>query len=333
MGILLVHTAYGFGFGVSYIPSTDTISSYIIGFIYLTMQGICAPAFKFLFGVSFFFILKSKHYSVSKFIWRCMILFAFGVFNRMFFTGDILIWYAIIGMLIPLFRDFSPKQLYLIGSILYCLSVVISYFNIIQEPQADSPLELHIFQYPSLNYIKDIVVHYVFSDTFRTLSLVLFGYACAKDGLITTIPTLLNRYFLILCWVIVASLALLYQKPNFKILSTEIRPIFSTFTYIYTFVFLYYRVHLVQQISKWLQPYGRLGLTNYSLQGIIGVFCFAPNGLGLCYRSPIVAFTWAFSFYAVQCLYSFWWRQHFNYGPFEWLWRVCTERKIIANKK
>ncbi|MDR0182760.1 DUF418 domain-containing protein [Lysobacter arvi] len=72
-------------------------------------------------------------------------------------------------------------------------------------------------------------------------------------------------------------------------------------------------------------PVGRIALTNYLLQSVVGTLVFYGYGLGLWGRVPrrwellgvVVLF-------GLQVLVSRLWLSHFRYGPVEWLWRACT---------
>ncbi|QGW64428.1 DUF418 domain-containing protein [Lysobacter soli] len=74
-----------------------------------------------------------------------------------------------------------------------------------------------------------------------------------------------------------------------------------------------------------LAPAGRMALTNYLLQSIVGTLVFYGYGLGLWGRVPrrwellgvVVLF-------AMQVVASRLWLSHFRFGPVEWLWRAFT---------
>jgi len=76
---------------------------------------------------------------------------------------------------------------------------------------------------------------------------------------------------------------------------------------------------------KWLATYGRMSLTNYVSQAVLGVIVFFDFGFGL-YR--YLGSTWSLIygalFFAVQVLISKLWAKHFYYGPLEWIWRALT---------
>jgi uncharacterized protein len=70
---------------------------------------------------------------------------------------------------------------------------------------------------------------------------------------------------------------------------------------------------------------GRMGLTNYLMQAIMFVTVLGYRGLDVMsgiegwYNQLLIN-----SFFIVQILYSRWWFQHFQFGPFEWAWRSLT---------
>lgn len=89
-------------------------------------------------------------------------------------------------------------------------------------------------------------------------------------------------------------------------------------------------------VLLWLQPFwrrwvelfapaGRMALTNYLAQSVIGVFTFHGVGLGLGGRvGSVVAAAIAVGVFAVQAAASALWLRRFEHGPVEWLWRSLT---------
>ena len=70
---------------------------------------------------------------------------------------------------------------------------------------------------------------------------------------------------------------------------------------------------------------GRMALTNYILQSVLGLAIFHSLGLGLWNALQrhelylIVLGEWA-----LMLAFSAWWLRRFRYGPLEWLWRTLT---------
>jgi uncharacterized protein len=76
----------------------------------------------------------------------------------------------------------------------------------------------------------------------------------------------------------------------------------------------------------WLAYAGRMPLSNYLLQSVIGTIIFYGWGLGFWGKVPPVAQVGlAFVIFAcVQIPLSRWWLGRFAYGPMEYLWRTLT---------
>ncbi|MEO0473427.1 MAG: DUF418 domain-containing protein [Bacteroidota bacterium] len=92
-----------------------------------------------------------------------------------------------------------------------------------------------------------------------------------------------------------------------------------------TFLFLYHRKIKWQSFFDFFAPYGRMALTNYILQSVIGTYLLFGWGLGLIGKLPAIAlFGIALVLIVVQSLFSRWWLSKFKYGPLEWLWRSLT---------
>lgn len=75
-----------------------------------------------------------------------------------------------------------------------------------------------------------------------------------------------------------------------------------------------------------LAPYGRMGLTNYVSQSIIGALLFAMWAWGSYFGGWQAAevMLLGLTVYIVQVIVCKVWLNHFQYGPLEWLWRSLT---------
>ncbi len=76
---------------------------------------------------------------------------------------------------------------------------------------------------------------------------------------------------------------------------------------------------------RWLAPVGRMGLTNYVVQGAFLTTLNDAYGFGL--RGQLGSLAWmliAIAIFGIQVVYSNWWLSHFQLGPLEWLWRKLT---------
>lgn len=75
-------------------------------------------------------------------------------------------------------------------------------------------------------------------------------------------------------------------------------------------------------LAEKLAAVGRMALSNYLLQSVLGLLIFTTLGLGLYgqftgfYLYVVVAIYWA-----VQITFSNWWLSRYRFGPAEWLWK------------
>lgn len=74
-----------------------------------------------------------------------------------------------------------------------------------------------------------------------------------------------------------------------------------------------------------LADLGKMALTSYLTQTLVGLLLFYRLGLGLfAQTSPAVNVLICLGVFAGQLAFSRWWLGRFRYGPVEWLWRSAT---------
>jgi uncharacterized protein len=78
-------------------------------------------------------------------------------------------------------------------------------------------------------------------------------------------------------------------------------------------------------IARLLIATGRMTLTNYLIQTIIGIGIFYGMGFGLAGKlGYTIVVLFGLVFFALQMTLSAWWLSRFKAGPVEWLWRRLT---------
>jgi uncharacterized protein len=89
---------------------------------------------------------------------------------------------------------------------------------------------------------------------------------------------------------------------------------------------LIYRRKGEQSLLNKLAPYGRMALTNYIAQTLVGTFLLFNWGLGFIGEvSNTQVFLMAVLIISAQVWASAAWLRRFRYGPIEWLWRSGTK--------
>lgn len=334
-GIIIVHACGGFGL------KTNLCNSSLDGLIYwldkLLLVGKCNEIFAALFGVSFYLILRNPNNSSAKFVWRCFLLALIGLFNKLFYTQDVLMWYGLCGMTLVLFRSIKPKYLITIS-----ICMLIAHFFLVAPLQIGTRLfgEAHPDRYGvSKSFFEVITYPYAVVDRLRlqlnwglfyTPGMFLFGYWIAKIGFIEHSKERLSKCLLLMIWgIFIISVFADYMCQEFNLYIYVISSFSGSAAYASAVLYAYYHCEWCNRILRKLEPYGRLGLTNYSMGGIIGVICINEFGLGLWKYGLTTIVLFFIGFYILQAVFSYYWLRYFTYGPFEYVWRVATERKRI----
>ena len=126
MGIIILHSIEHFNFyqfpdssPFKWMQFTDKA---IWNGLFFAFSGKAYAVFALLFGFSFYIQDDNQRRRGEdfrlRFLWRLFILFVIGQFNAMFFTGEILTMYAIIGIVLVLFCRVSNKTLLVLSTIL-----------------------------------------------------------------------------------------------------------------------------------------------------------------------------------------------------------------------
>lgn len=98
----------------------------------------------------------------------------------------------------------------------------------------------------------------------------------------------------------------------------------------YLWVFFFLEIYRSQRVRDAMQPlvsYGRMGLTNYILQSVIGVIIFAGFGLDWSNWGVFLSVVVGLMYTSLQIAGSHLWLIKFRYGPLEWVWRTGTYLK------
>lgn len=92
---------------------------------------------------------------------------------------------------------------------------------------------------------------------------------------------------------------------------------------------LSFRGRIGRRLLLPLAPLGRMALSNYLAHSVIGIGLFYGVGLDLGprYGLPGVVAVWA-AIFVGQILASRWWLGRFRFGPVEWLWRSATYGRL-----
>lgn len=90
-----------------------------------------------------------------------------------------------------------------------------------------------------------------------------------------------------------------------------------------------YQLKYVGSILNLLSPYGRMGLSNYEMQNVIGCLLFSTWAFGSFFGrfGTTEVFLLGLFIYVLQVVVSRYWLKYCLYGPLEWFWRSSTYLK------
>lgn len=94
--------------------------------------------------------------------------------------------------------------------------------------------------------------------------------------------------------------------------------------YVAGIILLFQKPRWQNRLMAFYAP-GRMGLTTYLVQGLVGVLVFFGFGLGLMgVIGALASVGIGLALFILQTYFSKWWLGKFKYGPIEWLWRSLT---------
>ena len=345
-GIILYHSVEHFDIFtkepiVYTLPCDQQVGSVLAWLLSGKMYGI----FAMLFGLSFFIMndnqqQKGKSFS-GRFAWRMCLLFAFGLVNVAFYDGDILMLYAVYGLLlIPISYLPSRAVWCIIGLLaiqpveLFCLlsGTTIDHTTLFEIYNKTISLhETGSFWENAINNLRcgfELNLRFnVFSGRLtQLLCLFILGMQLGRHRFFYNEGRNLHWWYVILG--ISALVVVALSVVDFGNLAPVLTPIYNLSilsTIVSAVVSAWYAFEGVRSVLRHLCFFGRMSLTNYLLQSIIGSFIFCGYGLG-CYR--LVGITYAvligLAMVVVQYLFGRYWFRNHPRGPLEGLWRKLT---------
>ena len=321
----------------------DTITRYLL---YVLVDGKFYTLFSLLFGIGFSIIIRNAERKGTNgfriFYRRMGMLLLFGFLHLMFiWSGDILMLYALLGMLLPLFRRISDKKL--LGWALFFLILPIAMDGVCEMTHTNLALPfIHLQDTYCAKYgINEANFAYWLHDAedYGTVFQFLVQGACVRmqEFIIG------NRYFKVLGLFLIG----FYIGRHRVYADLEggrnllVKVFRRGFTLGLPCSLLYAwssmsghpfgnTLHSACYFISVLAAPGRMALTNYIGQSVIGMFLF--YGIGLGWGSTIGLWQTEVIVLAVflfQVLFSRLWLSGFRFGPLEWIWRMLTYGKWL----
>lgn len=345
----------------------DDISELLIEWL---IVGKFYSIFSLLFGIGFAIQLsrlEARGEGAGRYLRRLGVLFAIGLAHIfLFWLGDIVALYALMGVVLLLFRRISDRALIGWAIVLWLVPVAWSAMIHLGGFRPAMPIyalgeqTLVAFgidisrgplpDYRDRNFIEALAIRpgeaffrlgdLVYQMRFtKVLGMFLIGLWVGRRALYAN----LDRHLPLLrrtAWIGLgvglplalarAVLTLTASDDRSLQFAAEVFYVLSTPTlalgYAAGFALLWRAGK--QRLFDWAAPAGRMALTNYLAQTIIQSLLFYGWGFALIGTLGLVfVFFIAATIFAAQVTYSRWWLARFRFGPVEWLWRSLTYGK------
>ncbi|GGD45134.1 DUF418 domain-containing protein [Pseudoxanthomonas indica] len=317
--------------------------------------------FSLLFGLGFAIQLERaqargagglRHY-LQRLGWLLIIGLAH---SYLIWWGDILTIYAVVGLLLVLFRH-APDRWLLWGGLFIAVllpGLIGPWLNSVIDGESQRS---SIYARSLLAFVSDswrdtfaantALVHWTRLMNWSLICFVLgrflIGYWAGRRQLLQRaedhLPLLRRILIGALAVAIVAGALLLLcnANPDWRehmagrlLRSTVFRlaPLALAIAYAAGFVLLFQRAAW-RRVLMGLALLGRMALTNYLMQSVLGIFLFYGIGLGIGPWTGLTGWLLAwFGILAAQIAFSHFWLARFRYGPCEWAWRSLTYGKL-----
>lgn len=365
MGIILLHNIEHFNF-YSFPDDTGTLKALnttLWDFLFFSFSGKAYAIFALLFGFTFFLQSRSAEKRGedfrNRYMWRLVLLLGFGFVNSLFFPGEILVLYALLGFVLVPVRHWSDRALMILSIILMLQPV--EWLKVIYAccvPEAN-PQQM-IFSlgdvYPQLggtswwemvkaNFVTGQLASlnwaWCYGRVFQTASLFIIGLWIGRKGYFSSSSdAALNRsrhfWSRVLCLSLPLAVVMYYAKSfvfsqvEQPFLLTTLRTILNSWYNLFFMLALvgaFLMLYWVNEgkVQRILAPYGQMSLTDYVMQSVIGSFLYFGYGLGL-HRVCGTTYSLLIGivFFLAQLAFAHWWFRHYKRGPLESLWHKLT---------
>lgn len=362
MGIVLLHTIehynfYSFPDTSGQCALLNFTDKAIWDGLFFTFGGKAYAIFALLFGFSFFIQddnqrLQGRDFRL-RFCWRLVLLFLLGNLNAAFFTAEVLVLFSIVGFVLVATCRLSDRAVFIIATVcllqpLHWIYLAVAAFDPTFTLPAIPTAELWNATFAAqsqTSFLETLRVNLTQGQLaslawawdnarfFQTAALFMYGMLIGRRGLFTEAKA--DFWLKVLAWSLVAFFPL-YGVADMLPSYIRSQAALSSLTLIVTslhkcafmlvlvsgLILVYYRSDLRGLMSK-ISPFGRMSLTNYITQSIIGSALFYHWGLGL-QATTTQSFAIGVVIFVAQLAFCRRWMRTHKHGPLEYLWKRAT---------
>jgi uncharacterized protein len=360
LGVVLMNYADFFTLGMNwetYKPNIfGKILELIIQYIFAAKSWtLLSVLFGYGFAVLMNNIKEKGHNPYGFFAGRMFWLLVLAIINSAIFFGDILKDYAVLGLILLFFYRSSAKTTFITSLILLvAIPPVAAYVGSLKETSWDEVVKLFplyrshnlinvlAFGLKGTYFAEMILKGYLYTVHLVMFCCMLWGFTLYKINFFANLAA--NKKYIIRAFWISLTIAIFInvlfivydnQKWEFlKHLRLRYYVVLSSMICIASGICWLYISGKLKRLFESFSFMGKMTLTNYMTQNLIGLLVFSGFGLGIWNTKPLWFYLiLAIGIYTIQIYFSKWWLTKYNYGPVEWVWRQLSYRRRLPLKK
>lgn len=329
--------------------------------IFFLFAGKAFAIFSFMFGLSFFIQMdRQAQRGVDfrgRFLWRLALLAVIGYLHGLVYCGDVLIIFAVLGAPLLLFDKLGSRALMVVSVLLVAnLPYLVQFFLVLGDSSVDPRpyavwnLYGQAFELFSQGSFAEVVRFNSWlgqkmkwgwylqeGRIWQILGLFLWGMIVGRSRFFESIEDRKRSCSRFLIVSSIGFLILFTLRMNLGSLGLSENATYLADKLVTSFANLFFTIVLISgfvllfQLPRWrsklrlLAPLGRMSLTNYVVQSLIGVVFFYGFGFGL-YRhfGQTLSLVFGIALISLMIWGSRTWLRRFYFGPLEWVWRAAT---------
>ena len=295
--------------------------------------------FSLLFGAGIMLFIERAHarggLAVRLNLWRNVLLLAIGLLHVQLWDGDVLMIYALSAFVLLALRKLPSRSLVAIGAVLFLLPIANDFWMQSIANSTDSSLT-GIWTNPGADIEEVIGLTPAFNYAMRGLGMILMGAGLYRFGFMNGgMSTRAYRTVAIagigsglslaaLGVVLVAANDFSKEVAFIGNIPNNLGTIPASLGYMSLIIL--WNQGSDNWLKRRLRAVGRIALTNYLAQSILGVLVLSVVLSDVTVnRAGVLLFVLAV--WALQLWWSQTWLDRYRFGPAEWLWRVATYRR------
>lgn len=364
MGIILLHSIEHFNFYAfpdttnqsAWLNFTDRA---VWNGLFFMFGGKGYAIFSLLFGFSFFIMDDNQRQKGAdfrlRFCWRLILLFLLGNLNASFFTGEVLVLYSMVGFILPLTCRLSDRCIFCLACFLLiqplalyfvvraCIDASYLFPSLPTGPLWGAAYQVQgggtFWETVRVNLWEGQLASLAWAwdngRVFQTAALFLFGLLIGRKGLLRREHChIWNKVLLGALFAFFPLYGLDNMLPDFisnksilvplSLVVASLHKFAFTLILVSSIIYVYYESERGHNLMI-LAPYGRMSLTNYLMQSVVGSMIFYNWGFGMFrYLGITASMGVGVVLFLLQLSFCHWWMRDHRHGPFEYLWKKAT---------